>query len=384
MAYPLAARQERKITWSSRPPAGLLGMLAAPAIPRDTLLAALSALPASGIAPLLERLSYHRIDGLAYRTVSRLPQPAVDPWLRATLKRRHQRCTAATLVQGMAMAEVLQCLTGAGIRVAVLGGLRSVESIYGDAGARPIAGHDLLVLPADHESAGAALRRLGFGSADGVSFRRGGMMIELRIDALSGRRRLRRAAFPLSTADLMKRATAGRVAGAPAMLLSPEDELILLAVGTVGRSFDRLIGVADLSHLIASQGCALDWTALRRRAAASHTSRLLGMALKSTSMLGVAPPWEVKLEGSSRWLERMLLQRNHSSRPLSLSGEILVALSAPGMTEGLRCLVDALIPMVRPGAAHRRPPSSSAGHDVVAFRPGNRSHFQQEESVHGR
>ena len=95
MAYPEAVRQERQTAWNTTPPAGLLGMLAAPAIPRDTLLAALAALPASGVAPLLERLSYHRIDGLAYRALSRLPKPAVDPWLLATLKRRHQRCAAA-------------------------------------------------------------------------------------------------------------------------------------------------------------------------------------------------------------------------------------------------------------------------------------------------
>jgi len=217
-----------------------------------------------------------------------------------------------------------------------------------------------------------------------VGFRRGGMMLDLQIDALTAGRRFRKPVFPLSTTALIERASPGRVAGAPALLLSPEDEVLLLAAATVRRSFDRLIGVADLAHLVVAQGCALDWTVLLRRAAASHTSRLLGMALKSTTLLGVAPPWEVKLQGSSRWLEQMLLRRSRSARPLPLSGEILVALSAPGITAGLRCLVDALIPMARPGAAHRRPPSSATGHAVVAFRPGTTSHLQQEESVHGR
>ncbi len=371
---------------SVTPPAGILGLLAAPVIPRETLLAALSDLPSSGVAPLLERLAYHRVDGLAFRAVARLPQAAVDPWLRATLKRRHQRCTAATLVQAMAMAEILQSLTSAGIPVAVMGGLRSVESIYGDAGSRPIEDHHLLVLPADRAPAAAALRQLGFEPDGGVLFHRGGMQVDLHVDALdAGRRRPRRPLFPLPTARLMARAAPGRVGGAPAMLLSPEDELLLLAVETVRGSFDRLIGIADLAHLIAAQGCALRWEVLRERAASSHTARLLALALRSTALLGVASPWEAKPGGSIGWLERIVLRRARSLRPLPLRGEILMALSAPGMASGLRCLVEALLSAPGPGRVRgRRPRPASAGRGVVPFRRGTGPHRHQEELVYGR
>jgi hypothetical protein len=384
MGYPESVRQERGTRWSSSPPAGLLGLLAAPAIPRDTLLAGLADLPSSGVAPLLERLAFHRVDGLAFRALSRLPKGTVDPWLRAALKRRHQRCTAATLVQGMAMAEILHNLTSAGIRVAVLGGLRSVESIYGDAGSRPIEDHHLLVPLSDHDPAAAALRRLGFAAAGGDLFRRGGMLVDLHVDAVDSRRRTGRPIFPLPTERLMERASSGQVAGAPAMLLSPEDELLLLAIKTVRGSFGRLIDIADLAHLVAAQGCALDWDILQERAASSHTSRLLGLALKSTTVLGVAPPWDVKLRGSARWLERILLRRTRSFRPLPLGGGLLVALSAPGLAGGLCCLVDVLLPLPRPGLAPRRPRSTAAGRVVVAFRPDVTRHRHQEESVHGR
>ncbi len=386
MAHPGAVQQELGTTRSTAPPAGMLGLLAAPVIPRDTLLAALSDLPSSGVAPLLERLAYHRLDGLAFRALARLPQAAVNPWLRATLKRRHQRCTAATLVQAMAMAEILQSLTAAGIPVAVMGGLRSVESIYGDAGSRPIEDHDLLVLPSDREPAAAALRRLGFEPAAGALFRRGGMLVDLHVDALdAGHRRPRRPLFPLPTERLMERATPGRVGGAPAMLLSPEDELLLLAVDTVRGSFDRLIRIADLAHLIAAQGCALRWEVLRERAASSHTSRLLALALRSTALLGVAPPWDAKLGCSAWWLERIVLRRARSLRPIPLRGEILMALSAPDMASGLRCLVDALLPAPGPGMVRgRRPRPISAGRGVVRFRPGTGPHRHREESVHGR
>ncbi|HET6278542.1 MAG TPA: nucleotidyltransferase family protein [Candidatus Polarisedimenticolia bacterium] len=384
MANPASDRQERGTAWTSTAPAGVLGMLAAPAVARDALLAALADLPASAVAPLLERLSYHRLDGLAFRAVDRLPHAAVDPWLRASLKRRYQRLTAATLVEGMAVAEILDSLGSRGIRVAVVGGLRSVESIYGDAGSRPIDSHDLLVLSADRETAAATLRRLGLQPAGGVRFRRGALLVDLHVDAPEARLRARRPVFPLPTAGLMERASHGRVAGAPAMLLSPEDELLLLAVDTVRRSFGRLIAVADLAHMVAAQGCAIDWTVLRARAAASHTSHLVGLALQSTALLGVAPPEEAKLSCSGRWPNRLLVRLIRSFRPLPPGGEILAALSAPGLIRGLRCLADVLLPAPRIGVAPRPHRSRQTQRDVVTVHPRSTPHRHLEESAHGR
>ena len=160
------------------------------------------------------------------------------------------------------------------------------------------------------------------------------------------------------------------------MLLSPEDELLLLAVETVRGSFDRLIGIADLAHLIAAQGCALRWEVLRERAASSHTSRLLALALRSTTLLGVAPPWDAKLGCSIGWLEKIVLRRARSLRPIPLRGEILMALSAPGMARGLRCLVDALLPA--PGShivrgRRPRPTSAAVSGTWSSTRRGHRS-----------
>jgi hypothetical protein len=384
MANPASVRREQGTAWTSTEPAGVLGMLAAPAVAGDTLLAALTDLPASAVAPLLERLSYHRVDGLAFRAVGRLPQTAVDPWLHATLKRRYQQCTAATLVQGMAVAEILHSLGSSGIRVAVVGGLRSVESIYGDAGSRPIDTHDLLVPSAERESTAATLRRLGLQPAGGVRFRRGALLVDLHVDALAARLRPRRPVVSLPTAGLMERASPGRVAGAPAMLLSPEDELLLLAVDTVRRSCGRLIAVADLAHMVAAQGCAIDWTVLLARAAASHTSHLVGLALQSMALLGVAPPEKMKLSGSGRWLQRLLIRRIRSNRPLPLGGEILAALAAPGLIRGLRGLAGALRPTPGTGVAPQAPLSWQVQRDVITIHPRSIPRRPREGSAHGR
>ncbi|MBI4168574.1 MAG: nucleotidyltransferase family protein [Acidobacteria bacterium] len=326
------------------PRAGLLGLLATP-VPQDAdLRAALEALPEAEVPALLERTAYHRIDGLAHRALRRIPSSEGGRWLRMSLRRRHQRCAAAALSQGLALAEVLEALDRSRVPVIVLRGLRTSEALYGDPGLRPFEDHDLLVLPADFEAARGALGRQGYAEEAPGLHRRGGVIVDLHRDPLGARRRPTRAAtFPLPTAELFARAAPGTVAGAPALLLGLEDDLLLLAVHLVKHSFDRLIRIADLAHLLAQHGEQIRWAALLRRAAASRTLPLLAWAVEAAGVLGA--PWPAALpRPPAGLLEKEILRRVADLRPLPYCGEALMALAAPTLSSRVGFLMDALLP----------------------------------------
>jgi hypothetical protein len=326
----------------SRP--GLLALLAAPLPDREDLRTALRERPAEAIPPLLEAIAYHRIDGLAHRALAPLSPEDVDPWLRAALRRRAQRLGAATLAQGLALAEILDTMHRAGLAVTVMRGLRSAELIYADSACRPFEDHDLLLAPEDAAAAGALLRRLGFEEPAPGLHRRGGVIVDLHSDPFGAARRPSRAALlRLPVWALFERARPGWVAGSPALVLSLEDELLLLAVHVVKHSFDRLIRVADLAHLIAAHGRSLCWETLRRRAERSGTLRPLCWALEAAGTLGAAVPAELSC-GPSGGLERFLLHRALDLRPVPYSGDVLLALAAPSARQALGFLLEALLP----------------------------------------
>lgn len=328
------------------PATGVLGLLAAP-VPRDDRLAeALRAIDPAGLPALLERIAFHRIDGLAHRAVGRLPQANVDPWLRSALRRRAQRFAAATISQALALGEVLEALDHCGIPVVVMRGLGTIESIYGDPSLRPFEDHDLLVPPESRKAARGALLRLGFDEKTPTLFRRGGVIVDLHTDPLgAGRRPTRQAAFPVSVRDLFERATPGRVAGAPALVLEPEDDLLLLAIHLVKHSFDRLIRIADLSHFVFHKRGVLDWNVLGRRAESCGAARLLTWALEAAGILGVGVrAIDLPAAGGGGALERYLMGRALALRPLPYSGEILSILAASGPAMRARLLIDAFWP----------------------------------------
>jgi hypothetical protein len=322
-----------------------VALLAAPGPNSPALLAILRLLGPAEVPALLDRLIAHRVDGLAWRAVGSLPAAAADPWLRATLRRRHQQRAAATLAQGLALAEVLEVFERAGLPAIVMRGLRTVEWIYKDAGSRPFEDHDLLVRPADEPAAHAALVRLDYEAAAPGLFRRGSVSIDLHTDPIGARRRPARARlFPIEVEALFREAQPGRVAGAPAMLLGAEDEVVLMAIHVVKHSFDRLLRTADLAHLLAIHGRTLSWEKVRDKAAAANALRLVGLAFGAAESLGVTTPDPIRLEEPVGGLTGLLLRRVRALRPLPYSGEVLMALAAPRLRDRLRFLIDAIAP----------------------------------------
>jgi hypothetical protein len=334
------------------PSAGLIGLLAAP-VPQDQPLATrLASLSPADLPRLLDRIAFHRIDGLAHRALSRLPQESLDPWLRASLKRRAQRFAAATLSQALALAEILEGLARAAIPVVVMRGVRTVEAIYGDASLRPFEDHDLLVLPEDRDAARSVLLHRGYEEQAWGLFRRGGVIVDLHVDPLGARRRpSRQTLLPVQVRSLFARASAGLVAGAPSLLPALEDDLLLLAIHLVKHSFDRLVRVADLAHFVHRRRASLDWVLLCRRAEACGAERILGWALEAAALLGVGlRAVDLPAAFNRGPLERLLMSRVYDVRPLPYTGEALMMMAAPTLRARLLFLLDAFWP------AGERPP----------------------------
>ena len=336
-------------------PAGLLRLLASSRPDRRALCSALAALPQAALPRLIADLSFHRIDGLAYRNIRALPSETIDPWLRCTLKRRSQKLAAATLAQGLALAELLDALHHARIPTIVMRGLRSAESIYEDPSVRPFEDHDLLVLPGDRASAATTFERHGLEPISAGLFRRGGLLIDLHVDSLGAERRPTRARLArISTQGLFERARAGTVAGAPAFLLDPADELLLLAIHVVKHSFDRLIRIADVAHLLARPEGGAIRDAARRRAEGSAGRRILDWVIVAAAPLGLPTPPALHATHAPGRIESFLMRRVVELRPLPYAGEILMSLALSGWTARLRFLCDALFPTEQAPRATRR------------------------------
>jgi hypothetical protein len=190
--------------------------------------------------------------------------------------------------------------------------------------------------------------------------------------------------FHLPTDRLFRRASPGRVAGAPALIPEPVDEMLILAVDIVRQGFDRLIRTADLAHMLAAHGTALDWHRLRERAAASQALRVLGLALRSAETLGVAADHDALRGAATGRLEGFLLRRAQQRPPLRHGGALLMALTAPGLADGLRYLFQSLLTPHAQGEGSLRP-ARSAPPPAAAFSRGGRSMNRRIGRInHGR
>src|SRR5262245_22240873 len=339
------------------PSVGLPGLLAAPVPQDDPLRLAMASLSPVGRAALLERISFHRIDGLAHKATSRLPHDMLDPWLRSALKRKSQRCAAAALSQALALGEMLDALHRSSIAAIVMRGVRTLEGTYGDAALRHIEGHELLVRHHAWEAARSTLLRLGYDEQARGLFRRGCVIVDLQVDPLGARHRpTRPCLFQLRADELFARAVWGHVAGAPSLLLEVEDELLLLAWHLVKHSFDRLMRFADVAHFVHRKRGSVDWSLLCHRADSCRATRILGWSLQAAALLGVSVrAVDLPCVEEDGPLARFLMSRVFHLRPLPHTGEALMALAAPTLGSRVSFLLDALRPAgERPGGASRR------------------------------
>jgi hypothetical protein len=255
-----------------------------------------AALPAAQRDALLGAADRH---GLLGALAGRLP--AGDEALR----RRYARLTAGARLRDArareVLEEVLALLAQAGVVPIALKGPLLADRIHPDPPLRPSGDLDLLVPEADLERSMAALAAAGFGRApaevDAYQRRRLHHLhlagrpwpdVELHFHAAQ-----LASGLALPAEDLFARALPHRTSrGTPLLLLSPEDELLALAVHAAGHRLDRAGWLLDLVLFLAHHP-SLDWRLVSERAGRARCRRALACALGPASDLGAAVPAEV-------------------------------------------------------------------------------------------
>jgi len=242
--------------------------------------------------------------GLLERLMAALP-PGRDGLPAAFEARLHRevaglRIRAALL--SAALDEALRALSRRGIPVVPLKGPVLAERLYADPALRPSTDLDLLVADADFDRAAAALEELGY-SLDRswtaayqrrhhhhVSLHRpGAPTIELHHRAVSG------FGTFLPGEDLISRAQPYVTAtGAPALVLSAEDELLYLCLHAAGHLFQRLGWLEDVALLL-ERHRDLDRKVVTQRARTIGGSSALTFALFHLHRCGFAPGPELPL-----------------------------------------------------------------------------------------
>ena len=251
-----------------------------------------AALPAAERDQLLSAADRH---GLLGALAGRLPDGD------AGLRMRYARLAAGARLRDGRVREVLEEVLGLlarqGVVPIALKGPVLADRIHPDPGLRPSGDLDLLVREGDLERSVETLVAAGFGRAPAIvdAYQRRhlhhlhlsrvpGPDVELHFKAQSA------SGLSLPAADLFARALPHRTSrGTPLLVLSPEDELLVLAVHAAGHRLDRAGWLHDLV-LFLERHPALDFGLLARRAARARCRRALACALGPASGLGAAVP----------------------------------------------------------------------------------------------
>jgi len=192
-----------------------------------------------------------------------------------------QRHLAASL------EEAVGVLSAAGIRPAVLKGPVLAERLYDDPAARPCMDIDLLVGPADLDTARSALRKAGYAGDPELSAsylirhahhlhftRTGAPSIELHFRAYAG------FGTVLPARVLLDRATEYCFAGRARVLVpAAEDEFVYLAIHAAGHCFVRLLWLYDLKLLLRRHP-DLDWDEIAARVESIGVASAVGYSIR--------------------------------------------------------------------------------------------------------
>lgn len=249
-----------------------------------------------GLGPLLHRwLRRHDLGG-------RLPAEAA-----ARLRAYVAGVAARNLVLADELTGILRAFAGAGLACAPLRGLALAESLYGDAGARPMGDLDLLVRREDLDPAAAVLRGLGYRELDRspgfarrfshtLEFfrdRHGWIMVEPHWTI----------AYPpfldrIDMAEVWRQCGRGQVAGVETWALAPEDLLLHLCLHVTHRDpAAPLLWLCDIDRLVRREAARLDWSALVARARETGLAYPLGRVLGEVRALFGTPVPDAVLGG---------------------------------------------------------------------------------------
>ncbi len=213
------------------------------------------------------------------------PAPA-----RERLRRRYAQTSLHNAACLEELAGLLDDLRGHGVRPVLLKGAALLATVFGDPALRPLGDVDLLVRPEEIETAGAALAARGFvldESFQTADFyrkhhfhliwrhaARPWLCIEVHWDV----------ALPImdvrwNAEGLRREAQPATIAGAAALVPSPPELLLHLALHAALTSFALLGQIRDVAAVAAAAGDGLEPALLWRRAAAGRIERPLAGAL---------------------------------------------------------------------------------------------------------
>ena len=208
----------------------------------------------------------------------------------------HYTKTAQIVLQTHATAQLLQAFVVANIPVIAFKGLTLRERVYARPEQRAASDVDVLVRRTDWERADVLLQALGYiispddhawtsefacAFMGETPYRRGAMVVDLHwhLTAISSFRAT--TAFDLD--GLWTRAIPTEIAGAPALRLCPEDEILHLCYHTaVHHGLAHPHGYRDILGVLRVERDTLDWSVLTERARAWRVSVAVWAALKVT------------------------------------------------------------------------------------------------------
>ncbi|MCP4664040.1 MAG: nucleotidyltransferase family protein [bacterium] len=287
------------------------------------------------------------------------PVSALDPARQRLAIDRlwHRRVEAA-------LHELLGAFAEADLRVVVLKGVVLSERLYPDPRVRPTTDMDLLAAPGDIMRVRRVLEGIGY-RVPGDELRReyphhvvlsraDSGAIELHTRASSG------IGTELASEELMDRAVPYRtIQGDTVRILSPEDELIYLAVHAARHRFLRLVWLYDL-RLFLKCHPELDWAAVWARArslgtfhAVYVTCEVLRLRLRVLPGWGQdAPPRSLRGRLAARFFAREPDPSSFSFRVKGIGRELYVALLSDRIRIGMRhwtgFLLQRLLARLRP------------------------------------
>ena len=202
----------------------------------------------------------------------------------------HQAWLRATL------ADVLRAFAARGTRVACLKGPALADRLYADPGLRPSADLDLLIADADFTAAIETLSALGWHAEGGHPdrfhrwdrhdvelVRSNAPAVELHFRAMCG------FGTVVPSEDLLARARSHRLDGIDTLVLSPEDEVIYLALHAAWHLLERLGWLYDIKLLVLGRS-ELNWETVRSRARDFRVEMALAFVLGRVRELGAPVP----------------------------------------------------------------------------------------------
>jgi len=263
-------------------------------------------LHAQGLGPY----AYHRLREAGL--MAALPAEACE-----ALQRIHYHGVVDALLHERELERVLQALAGAGVTPVLLKGAALAHSVYPAPDCRPMGDLDLWVTAEEMPLAQASLEAIGYqqwvkqarpvalqaqleGEIQMISRTPGGGLVELHWGAFPGQ--WLRHASQVDVSGIRGRLASIAIAGRPARILSPEDNVIQVAVHLainhqMGHPWAR--GLMDVALI--ARSAPVDWPGLAGRARAWRvatatwlvlrlTADLLGLGEARVALARLAPP----------------------------------------------------------------------------------------------